>query len=93
MGMMIEVRDMYDENEADKWDSIDYYTSTLADVPLLSSPSGTLNSNANGYNRNTNPNTNSSMFTRKTFVSLFGHNSSLTVKARVFFSFLFVIKC
>jgi hypothetical protein len=30
---MIEVRDNY---QKDKWDSIDFYTSTLADVPLSS---------------------------------------------------------
>lgn len=29
--MMIEVRDYY---EKEKWESIDFYTSTLADVPL-----------------------------------------------------------
>jgi hypothetical protein len=31
MGMMIEVRDYFEKN---RWDSIDFYTSTLADVPL-----------------------------------------------------------
>ena len=31
MGMMIEVRDYYEKS---RWDSIDFYTSTLADVPL-----------------------------------------------------------
>jgi hypothetical protein len=33
IGMMIEVRDMF---KKDKWESIDFYTSALADVPLSS---------------------------------------------------------
>jgi hypothetical protein len=39
MGMMIEVRDYY---EKDRWDSIDFYTSTLADVPLSLKSSSTI---------------------------------------------------
>lgn len=65
LGMMIEVRDYWDSNS---WGPVDFYTSTLADVPLATRGR---DSKSLKYNV-------------KEFRSLFGHKTTLRVETRLY---------
>jgi hypothetical protein len=63
--MMIEVRDYW---EANSWGPVDFYTSTLADVPLTTKVQDPR----------------SVLYHVKEFKSLFNHKTTLRVQARLF---------